>query len=107
VATAKPPDERSLWGSVLDYTLYRLVVTNPTTVRDFLSQAARKQPTPRRNPPSQHDWEGLSMFTSYEAVRKLGVLFKWKHGEWVAVLRIPDTAPLTIEGPDRHHALMV
>jgi len=47
------------------------------------------------------------MFTSYEAIRKLGVLFKWKHGEWVAVLKIPDAAPLTIEGPDRHGHVML
>ena len=47
------------------------------------------------------------MFTSYEAVRKLGVLFKWKHGEWVAVLKIPDSAPLTIEGPDRNGHVML
>jgi len=84
-----------------DIVLYRLVSHNPAIDWDFLSQAARKQPLPRRNPPSEHDWAGLSMFTSYEAVRKLGVLFNWKHGEWVAVLRIPQAAPITIEGPDR------
>src|SRR5262245_10904158 len=87
--------------------LFRLVAHNPAIDWDFLSQAARNQPPPRRNPPSEHDWAGLSMFTSYEAVRKLGVLFNWKHGEWIAVLRIPATAPLTIEGPDRKGHVML
>ena len=64
-----------------DTILFRLVGRNPPTDWDFLSQAARKQPPPRRNPPSEHDWAGLSMFTSYESVRKLGILFNWKHGE--------------------------
>jgi hypothetical protein len=96
---------REIQGS--DTVLYRLVAHNPAIEWDFLSQAARKQPPPRRNPPSEHDWAGLSMFTSYEAVRKLGVLFDWKHGEWVAVLLIPHGAPFTIEGPDRKGHVML
>jgi YD repeat-containing protein len=47
------------------------------------------------------------MFTSYAAVRALGELFNWKHGEWVAVLSIPDSAPLTFEGPDRTGHVML
>jgi hypothetical protein len=47
------------------------------------------------------------MFTSYQAVRRLGLLFNWKHGEWVAVVRIPDTAPFTVEGPDRNGHVML
>ncbi len=47
------------------------------------------------------------MFTTYRSVRQLGILFGWRYGEWVAVLRIPDDAPITFDGPDRKGHVML
>ena len=40
------------------------------------------------------------MFDTYEAARALGMRFKWRHGEYIAVLDVPDDAPLSLVGPD-------
>jgi hypothetical protein len=81
---------------------YRLVASNPTNTWDFLSQDARRQPPPRHDPAFLVAWQGLSVFDTYEAVRALALRLRppWKHGEYIAVLEIPDDAPFICRGPD-------
>ena len=40
------------------------------------------------------------MFDSYRACRENAANFKWRMGELIAELHIPDDAPITYEGPD-------
>jgi len=44
----------------------------------------------------------LSVFDTYAAVRAQAMRLRppWKHGEYIAVLEIPDGAPFTYRGPD-------
>lgn len=70
-------------------------------VWDFLSQAARREPPPRTDPEFLHQWEGLSVFDSYPAVKKLGAAIKWRRGEYIAEIHIPEAARFTYQGPDR------
>jgi hypothetical protein len=67
----------------------------------MLSQAARRQPPPRPDAAFLREWEGLSVFDTYQAARQLGLRFKWRHGEYIAVLQVPDNAPIAYSGPDR------
>ena len=47
------------------------------------------------------------MFVSLRSVKQLGLRFGWKHGEWIAIVEIPDGAPITYEGPDRYGHVML
>ncbi|MCC6180190.1 MAG: hypothetical protein IT305_33150 [Chloroflexi bacterium] len=47
------------------------------------------------------------MRDSYRGVKDLGAVFRWKHGEHIAVLEMPDDAPITYAGPDtRGHVML-
>jgi hypothetical protein len=84
---------------------YRSVKTNPPTVDDFRSHAARGRPCPSNEPTLVHEWEGLSVFTTYEQARANAAKWKWRIGEYVAEVSTPDDLPITVEGPDsRGHA---
>ena len=80
---------------------YRLVRTNPPTVWDMLSQAARRQPSPRHDDAFVREWQGLSVFDTYQAAKELGLRFRWRHGQYIAILQVPDEAPISYRGPDR------
>lgn len=81
---------------------YRLVEGDPTTEWDFLSQAARRQSPPRTDRVFLEMWRGLSLFDTYEAIRALAPRLRppWKHGEYIAVLDVPEDAPFVFRGPD-------
>ncbi len=70
--------------------LYRLVRTDPPTVHDFLSQAALLKPPPLDTAAFRREWEGLSMFDSPGPLRKLGKARRWRLGEFIAELEVPD-----------------
>ncbi len=82
-------------------TVYRLVLTNPPTAWDSLSQAARRQPCPVETPEFRQAWAGLSMFDSFTMVWRIGKARNWRIGEFIAELMIEDEAPITYRGPDR------
>jgi hypothetical protein len=87
--------------------LYRQVLTNPPTTWDFLSQAARRQPPPRSDPTFIREWAGVSAFDTYGSARRNGKSWKWRHGEYVAVLVIPADAPFTYHGPEHRGHWMI
>jgi hypothetical protein len=84
---------------------YRLLTGNPPPLDDFRSYAALgKQPPAhiRDDPDFMHRWNGLSVYDTYRAARNLAQARRWKRWQYIAVLRIPDDAPIIFEGPDAH-----
>jgi hypothetical protein len=98
VAASSPGNQR---------ILYRQILTDRATAWDFLSQAARRQPPPRNDPTFLRLWAGVSAFDTYAAARRNGRSWKWRHGEYIAILVFPADAPFTFEGPEhRGHWLI-
>jgi len=86
------------------WRLYRSVKSPQLTDVDFMSYAAQGKAPPRAqqdNPEFLRQWQGLSVFTSYDAARKNAALYRWRMGEYIAELEIPDDAPVAYEAPDR------
>lgn len=84
---------------------YRLLTANPPPLDDFRSYAALgKQPPAhlRDDPDFMHRWNGLSVYDTYREARNLAQARRWKRWQYIAVLRIPDDAPIIFEGPDAH-----
>jgi hypothetical protein len=100
-------DEPSGSEKDIPRVLYRQVATAPPTSWDFLSQAARRQPPPRNDPKFVREWAGVSAFDTYAAARRNGKSWKWRHGEYIAVLVFPADAPFTFEGPEHRGHWMI
>ena len=79
---------------------YRLAKNNPPTTQDVLSQAALRKPQPRMDADFLRKWEGLSVFDSLADVQRLGQQRRWRIGEYIATLLIPDDAPITYGEPE-------
>lgn len=95
-------------GRPLARSFYRLVRHEAPIVRDMLSHAALGKPCPRPDDPKlAHEWPGLSLFDTEQAVRSLGEDRRgrpprsgWERiGPFIAILGVPDDAPITLEGP--------
>jgi hypothetical protein len=97
----------ALLGDELSRTFYRMVATDPPTNWDFLSQAARRQPPPRQDAEFLEAWRGLSVLDTYKVARQNGKKFRWRHGEYIAILSIPDDAPFTYKGPEHRGHWMI
>jgi len=88
---------------------YRLVKHDPPIIDDMLSHGALGKPCPRPDPKSVHEWQGTSVFDTEQAARALGNArlgrpprdrLGWERiGPFIAVLHIPDDAPIIYEGP--------
>jgi hypothetical protein len=89
-------------------SFFRIVKGDPTSPRDFTSNAAQgKQP---RNPTHEvlRRWDGLSAFTSLEAALANARIFP-RLGNFIAELRIDEGGPITWEphpGPDQEHVTL-
>ncbi len=91
-------------------TLYRSVRSPDPTDVDFMSYGAQGKLPPRAqrdNPEFLRKWDGLSVFTTYAAARQNALMFRWRMGEFIAELEIPDDAPVTYETPDHRNHLNV
>ena len=86
-------------------SLFRIVRTNPPTLRDFASHAVLGQ-QPRRplTPREQNLWRGISLYSTLMAAIQRAHDSPWL-GSFVAELNIPDDVPLRIEqtGRQREH----
>ena len=90
---------------------YRLVKHDPPVVDDMLSHGALGKSCPRPNDPKAvHEWEGTSVFDTEQVARSLGEERRgrpprpsrsgWERiGPFIAVLHLPDDAPIVYEGP--------
>jgi hypothetical protein len=92
-----PGDPRTL-------TFYRIVETDPPTVRDFLSQKARGRPLRFRTARALRLWEGVSVYRSrYGAAALAGR--SPRLGAFVAEIRVTDDGSFRYEldnGPRGH-----
>ena len=83
--------------------LHRSVRRPLLTVSDFMSYAAQGKIPPRAQQDNAEllcQWGGLSVFTTYAAARKNAALYRWRMGECIAELEIPDDASIVYEDPD-------
>lgn len=84
---------------------YRIARTNPTTLDDFLSNAARGRPYPP-DPEDARVWDGLSVYSTAAQARRQRrrspVL-----GLFIAVLRVPLDGSIRIERTrgEGHHTI--
>lgn len=76
--------------------LYRLVLTNPPTRRDFLSDAAQGKPLRGGDPLAQHVWSGISVYQTEAQARRKARTYPWLGG-YIAALAIPVGAAIRIE----------
>lgn len=83
---------------------YRIALTNPPSVDDFLSDKARGEPPPP-DPNHYHLWDGISVFNTETQARNKGRDYPFL-GSFIAQLDIPDNAPVrwarTLRTPGHH-----
>lgn len=88
-------------------TFDRIVLTDPPSLEDFLSDAARGKRRPT-DPTKRELYEGLSIYATVRQARRkaldLPIL-----GAYIAAVLVPDEAPIraarTIKGSRGHHTL--
>jgi hypothetical protein len=88
-------------------TFYRVVKTDPPTLADFTSNAARGRPLLDPSPETRRLWAGLSV-NATEAPARRRARQHPALGAWVACLELPAAAPVQIERTTRipgHHTL--
>jgi hypothetical protein len=78
---------------------YRITKNDPPTVEDFMSRAALGDPRPQAL--SQRRWEGVSMWTDLERVRRMALRTP-RLGKFLAVVDLPDSVEREQEGPPGH-----
>jgi hypothetical protein len=81
------------------------VLTNPPTIFDFLSYAARGKKPPRSASPELLEmWTGISAYDDLQVARTWAVARPYL-GSFIATLGIEDGAPVRIRqtGQDRTH----
>ncbi|MCC7371865.1 MAG: hypothetical protein IT306_25850 [Chloroflexi bacterium] len=86
--------------------LHRIVRTNPPTLDDFTSNAARNRPAPD-DPTLLAVWDGLSVFSTLSQARRKRRVSPGI-GSYVAVLRVPTDGSVHVErtlGGDGHHTI--
>lgn len=88
-------------------TCYRVVKTNPPTVRDFLSGVAAGHALIATTPELARLLEGISVFATPAQARRKTRGVGYRMGEYIAELHIPDAATIRYEktGGPGHHTL--
>lgn len=86
---------------------YRIVKTNPPTVRDFLSGVATGRIPAGAAPALVRLLEGISAFATFAQACRKSRGVGYRIGEYVAELQIPDAASIRVEksGGPGHHTL--
>src|SRR4051794_27406115 len=74
---------------------YRIVRTNPATLEDFISNAARGRPQPD-DPNDARVWDGLSAYSTAAWARRKQRASP-ALGDFVAVLRVPLDGTVRVE----------
>ena len=59
-----------------------------------------RKPPPRTDADFLRKWDGLSVFDNLADVQRLGQQRRWRIGEYIVVLSIPDDAPITYGEPE-------
>lgn len=80
-----------------DYrTFYRIVLTDPPSLDDMRSYDARGIKPRRDDPETLRLIRGISVYNTEQQARNTATDFPWL-GRYIAELRIPHDAPVTIE----------
>lgn len=79
---------------------YRSIKAPQVKEFDFLSHAQRGKVAPRQDPDFLRRWRGLSVFTTYEAARENAFNLRWRIGEYIAEVEIPEGIDFECDGPD-------
>jgi hypothetical protein len=83
-------------------TCYRLLKTPSPTAEDFKSQAEKGRKPPKSLPAHKlAEWDGVSVLRSLEEAVVFQREFQYL-GAYIAVLEIPDDAPVVRTPPDRY-----
>jgi hypothetical protein len=69
-------------------TFYRIVLTDPPTRHDFLSDKDRGKPKPH-DPELALLWEGLSVMDTFERAAKVALRFP-TNGGYISAVDVPD-----------------
>ena len=87
-------------------TFYRIVLTNPPTLVDFLSDEAQGRPP--RGETHRYLWDGISVYATAQQARNKAQDYPFL-GQFIARLDIPDQASVRSERTLRrsrgHHTL--
>jgi hypothetical protein len=76
------------------------VKSDPPSDQDLLPHSQLGRIPPRRDPAFLRRWEGLSVFTTYEAAWTNAANVNWRIGALIAEIVIPDNVDLEMDGPD-------
>jgi hypothetical protein len=85
---------------------YRIARTNPTTLDDFTSNAAKGRPAPD-DPERRAVWDGLSVYSTLAQARRKRRVSP-AIGDFIAVMRVPLDGSVRIDrtlGGDGHHTI--
>lgn len=88
-------------------TFYRVVMTDPPTLIDFTSNAAKGKMLRRPDPEALRLWEGISVSATTEQARLQARTTPWI-GRYIAMLDIPEDGSIRWERTTRtrgHHTL--
>lgn len=77
-------------------TVFRIVLTNPPTLRDFLSDEELGKPPRSTDPFVRQVWSGISTYQTEGQARRKARAYPWLGG-FIASLEIPENAPVQIE----------
>lgn len=92
----------------LTVTLYRIIRSDEPTVDDMRSYVELGIPLRVNTPEARRRASGISLFSTVQQARKVGAGPPWYGAGFIAELRLPDDAPVTIERTGRqpgHHTL--
>jgi hypothetical protein len=91
-----PKPSRPILTSTPSVTLYRIVRTDPSTVRDFTSKAALGLVDPDADAETRRLESGLSMYRTLAQARRKARAFPFLGGS-IATVRFPSDAPFQVE----------
>lgn len=77
-------------------TFFPLVLTDPPTRRDFLSDAAQGKPSRGADPLVRQVWSGVSAYQTEAQARRKARTYPWL-GSYIAAVALPAGAPVRVE----------
>ncbi len=88
-------------------TFYRVVHTNPPTIRDFLSLKAPGRMPRNLRPRLQRMAEGISAYDTREAAETVARARRGKIGSFIAEMTVTESGAITYEltGDNGHYTL--
>lgn len=79
---------------------YRIVLTDPPSVRDFLSYEAQGLTPRTTDPESLRLWGGISVYATEAQARRQALAYPFL-GHYLARLDVPDVGPIRFERTTR------